>query len=154
MLYNDGVRRTPTKQTEANKMKYSWTTARGAKIDLDIDVKVITEETLWNDGNEVTVHCHKWQYTINSLLVNGREMKAGAYKQQIGRWPENVHYAFGVYVMVNGKKQKAFVEIPDEIEDEIYGEERRYRNEKIKRELAAGEEYEKHYNAVMDMLNK
>lgn len=81
-------------------------------------------------------------------------MKAGAYKQQIGRWPENVHYAFGVYVMVNGKKQKAFVEIPDEIEDEIYGEERRYRNEKIKRELAAGEEHEKHYNAVMDMLNK
>ena len=25
-------------------MKYSWTTARGAKIDLDIDVKVITEK--------------------------------------------------------------------------------------------------------------
>lgn len=135
-------------------MKYSWTTARGAKIDLDIDVKVITEETLWNDGNEVTVPCHKWQYTINSLIVNGREMKAGAYKQQIGRWPENVHYAFGVYVMVNGKKQKALVEIPDEIENEIYGEERRYLNEKIKRELAVGEEYEKHYNAVMDMMNK
>lgn len=135
-------------------MKYSWTTARGAKIDLDIDVKVITEETLWNDGNEVTVPCHKWQYTINSLIVNGREMKAGTYKQQIGRWPENVHYAFGVYVMVNGKKQKALVEIPDEIENEIYGEERRYRNEQIKRELAVGEEYEKHYNAVMDMMNK
>lgn len=135
-------------------MKYSWTTARGAKIDLDIDVKVITEETLWNDGNEVTVPCHKWQYTINSLIVNGREMKAGAYKQQIGRWPENVHYAFGVYVMVNGKKQKALVEIPDEIENEIYGEERRYCNEQIKRELAVGEEYEKHYNAVIDMMNK
>lgn len=87
-------------------MKYSWTTARGAKIDLDIDVKVITEETLWNDGNEVTVPCHKWQYTINSLIVNGREMKAGTYKQQIGRWPENVHYAFGVYVMVNGKSRR------------------------------------------------
>lgn len=85
-------------------MKYSWTTARGAKIALDIDVKVITEETLWNDGNEVTVPCHKWQYTINSLLVNGREMKAGAYKQETGRWPENVHYAFCVYVMANGKK--------------------------------------------------
>ena len=56
--------------------------------------------------------------------------------------------------MVNGKKQKALVEIPDEIENEIYGEERRYRNEKIKRELAVGEEYEKHYNAVMDMMNK
>lgn len=71
-------------------MKYSWTTARGAKIDLDIDVKIIAEETLWNDGNEITVPCRKWQYTINSLLVNGREMKAGAYKQQIGRWPESV----------------------------------------------------------------
>ncbi len=93
-------------------MKYSWTTARGAKIELDIDKKVITEETLWNDGNEVTVPCHKWQYTINSLLVNGQEMKAGAYKQQIGRWPENVHHAFVVFVVAHGKKQKAFIEIP------------------------------------------
>lgn len=135
-------------------MKYSWTTARGAKIDLDIDVKIITEETLWNDGNEVTVPCRKWQYTINSLLVNGREMKAGVYKQQIGRWPDNVHYAFGVYVMVNGKKQNAFVEIPDDIENVIYGEERAYRRDKLERELAVEEKYEKHYNAVMDMLNK
>lgn len=135
-------------------MKYSWNTARGAKIELDIDKKVITEETLWNDGNEVTVPCHKWQYTINSLLVNGQKMKAGAYKQQIGRWPENVHYAFGVYVMVNGKKQKAFVEIPDAIESEIYGEERAYQKAKVEKELAVAEEYESHYNAVMDMLNK
>lgn len=134
-------------------MKYSWTTARGAKIDLDIDVKVITEETLWNDGNEVTVPCHKWQYTINSLLVNGREMKSGAYKQEIGRWPENVHYAFGLYA-AKSKKQKAFVEIPDEVESEIYGEERAYQKAKVEKELAVSEEYEKHYNAVMDMLNK
>ena len=28
-------------------MKYSWNTARGAKIELNIDKKVITEETLW-----------------------------------------------------------------------------------------------------------
>lgn len=135
-------------------MKYSWTTARGAKIELDIDVTIVAEETLWNDGNEITVPCRKWQYTINSLLVNGREMKAGAYKQQIGRWPESVHYAFGVYVMVNGKKQKAFVEIPDEIESEIYGEERAYQKAKVEKELAVGEEYEKHCNAVMDMMNK
>lgn len=135
-------------------MKYSWNTARGAKIELDIDKKVITEETFWSDGNEVTVHCHKWQYTINSLLVNGREMKAGAYTQQTGSWPENVHYAFGVYVMVNGKKQKAFVEIPDAIENEIYGEERAYQKAKVEKELAVGEEYESHYNGVMDMLNK
>ena len=66
-------------------MKYSWNTARGAKIDLDVDKKVVTEETIWSDGNEATVPCHKWQYTINSLLVNGKEMKEGAYKQQIGR---------------------------------------------------------------------
>lgn len=135
-------------------MKYVWTTARGAKIALDIDVKVITEEKLWADGYEIMAPCHKWQYTINSLLVNGQEMKAGAYKQQIGRWPENVHYAFGVYVMVNGKKQKAFVEIPDAIESEIYGEERAYLEDKLKKELAVGEKYEAHYNAVMELLNK
>ena len=135
-------------------MKYSWNTARGAKIELDIDKKVITEKTILSDGNEFSVLCHEWQHTINSLLVNGQEMKAGAYKQQIGRWPENVHYAFGVYVMVNGKKQKAFIEIPDAIENEIYGEERAYQKAKVEKELAVAEEYESHYNAVMDMLNK
>ena len=139
---------------EEQKMKYSWNTARGTKIELDIDKKVIAEETLWNDGNEVTVPCHKWQYTINSLLVNGQEMKAGAYKQQIGRWPENVHHAFVVFVVAHGKKQKAFIEIPDAIENEIYGEERAYQKAKVEKELAVGEEHEKHYNAVMDMLNK
>lgn len=135
-------------------MKYSWNTARGAKIELDIDKKVITEETLWNDGNEVTVPCHKWQYTINSLLVNEQEMKVGAYKQQIGRWPENVHHAFVVFVVVHGKKQKALIEIPDAIENEIYGEERAYQKAKVEKELAVCEEYESHYNAVMEMLNK
>lgn len=135
-------------------MKYSWNTAHRAKIELDIDKKVITEETLWNEGNELTVPCHKWQYTINSLLVNGQEMKAGAYKQQIGRWPENVHHAFVVFVVAHGKKQKAFIEIPDEIENEIYGEERAYQKAKVEKELSVGEEYEKHYNAVIDMMNK
>lgn len=135
-------------------MKYSWNTARGAKIELDIDKKVITEKTISSDGNEFSVLCHEWQYTINSLLVNGQEMKAGAYKQQIGRWPENVHCAFGVYVMVNGKKQKALVEIPDAIESEIYGEERAYQKAKVEKELAVAKEYESHYNTVMDMLNK
>lgn len=135
-------------------MKYSWNTARGAKIDLDVDKKVVTEETLWNDGNEVTVPCRKWQYTINSLLVNGKEMKEGAYKQQIGRWPDDVHYVFVVYAVAHGKKQKAFVEIPNEIENEIYGEERAYQKAKVEKELAVAEEYESHYNSVMEMLNK
>ena len=135
-------------------MKYSWNTARGAKIELDIDKKVITEKTISSDGNEFSVLCHEWQYIINSLLVNGQEMKAGAYKQQIGRWPENVHHAFVVFVVAHSKKQKAFIEIPDAIENEIYGEERAYQKAKVEKELAVAEEYESHYNAVMDMLNK
>lgn len=65
-----------------------------------------------------------------------------------------LRHHFGVYVMANGKKQQAFVEIPDEIESEIYGEERAYQKAKVEKELAVGEEHEKHYNAVMDMLNK
>lgn len=135
-------------------MKYVWTTARGAKIALDIDVKVITEEKLWADGYEIMAPCRKWQYTINSLLVNDKEMKAGAYKQEIGRFPEDVRYAFGVYLGVDGKKQTAFVEIPAEIEAEIYGAERAYLEDKLKKELAVGEKYEAHYNAVMELLNK
>ena len=56
--------------------------------------------------------------------------------------------------MANGKKQKALVEIPDAIENEIYGEERVYQKAKVEKELAVCEEYESHYNAVMEMLNK
>lgn len=33
-------------------------------------------------------------------------------------------------------------------------EERAYQKAKVEKELAVGEEHEKHYNAVMDMLNK
>lgn len=56
--------------------------------------------------------------------------------------------------MAKSRKQKAFVEIPDAIESKIYGEERAYQKAKIEKELAVAEEYEIHYNAVMDMLNK
>lgn len=131
-------------------MTYTWKTERGAEITLDITKELVTEERIWNDGYESVVPCHAYRYTINSLLVNGTEMKAGAYKQEVGRWPEAVHYAFCVPV---GKK-KAYIAIPDEIEAEIYGEERAYNKEKLKKELAVEEEYEKHYDAVMDMLNK
>ena len=130
-------------------MKYTWKTEHGADIILDIEKKIITEERIY-DGYETVVPCHKYSYTINSLLVNGVEMKAGAYKQEIGRWPENIHYAF----CVRAGKQKAYVAIPDEIEESIYGEERAYNMEKFKKELAVEEEYEKHYNAVVNAMNK
>ena len=135
-------------------MKYSWTTSRGSKISLDIDVKIAAQKHIWADGNDFTVPCHEWHYTINSLLVNGMEMADGAYLQQIGRWPEDVHYAYGMYALINGKKQQAFVEIPDEIYAEIYGPEAEYKKAKLEKELAVEEACEAHYNAVMDMLNK
>lgn len=131
-------------------MKYAWTTARGAKIILDIDTEVITEEIILSGGWEVTVPCHRWQYTINSLLIDGQERKVGAYKQQIGRWPNDVHYAFSVYE--NKEKQNVFVPIPDEIEAEIYGAERSYKKTEIEKELAVYAARKKDYDAIMKMM--
>ena len=130
-------------------MIYTWKTNRGSDIKLNIEKVLITEERIWEDGYEVMVPCHNYQYTINSLMVNGAEMKDGAYKQEIGSYPNNVHYAF----CVRAGKQKACIEIPDDIESAIYGEERAYKKEKLEKKLAVEKEHEKHYNAVCKTMN-
>lgn len=130
-------------------MKYTWTTERGAQIALDIEIEVVTEETVSSDGIEVKIPCHEWRYAINSLTVNGKDLKAGAYKQAVGRYPD-IHYAYVIRTM----GREAYIAIPDSIEAEIYGAERNYKAAKANEALAAAVEYEKHHNAVLEMLNK
>ena len=130
-------------------MKYTWKTERGAQIALDIETEIITEETIYSDGFNVKVPCHDWKYTINSLLVNGKEVKDGAHKTTFGRCPD-YYYAYGIRLM----GRDAYIKIPDDIEQEIYGAERTYRAEKLKKEMEAEKAYEAHRKAVLDILNK
>lgn len=134
-------------------MKYEWTTAKGTKVELDISTKIITERVINLDGWESTVPCHEWMYTINSLLVNGEEKKAGAHRQEIGRFPGPRRVAYAFYVNVNGKQQRALVEIPPEIEKAIYGEERAYFMAQFEKQQAIENAYQKHHDAVHRMLD-
>lgn len=134
-------------------MKYEWTTAKGSKVELDISTKIITERVNNLDGWEYTVPCHEWMYTINSLLVNGVERKAGAHRHEFGRFPGPRRVAYEFYLPVDGKKQRALVEIPPEIEEAIYGEERAYFMAKFEKEQAIEEAYQKHHDAVQRMLD-
>lgn len=130
-------------------MTYTWTTDHGAKVALDIEKELATEKKVWADGNEVLVPCREWHYTINSLTING-ENYAGAYKTSVGRFP-NLTPAFCV-----GKvgKQNAYVVIPDDVENAIWGEEKAYKEEQVNRQLTVGEAYEKHYAAVCKMMDE
>lgn len=130
-------------------MKYEWTTAKGSKVELDISTKIITERVNSLDGWEYTVPCHEWVYTINSLLVNGQERRAGAHRQELG----GGRVAYEFYLPVDGKKRRALVEIPPEIEEAIYGEERAYSLAQFKKEQAIEEAYQKHHDAVQRMLD-
>lgn len=127
-------------------MTYTWTTERGAEIVLDIDTQLVTEKKVWADGDEVLVPCHEWRYAINSLTINGKNY-AGAYKTSVGRFP-NLTPAFCV-----GKvgKQNAYVVIPDDVENAIWGEEKAYKKAIMEKEAAVYEAYRKHYEAVRRM---
>lgn len=130
-------------------MKYEWTTAKGSKVELDISTKIITERVNSLDGWEYTVPCHEWVYTINSLLVNGQERRAGAHRQELG----GGRVAYEFYLPVDGKKRRALVEIPPEIEEAIYGEERAYFIAQFEKQQAIEDAYQKHHDAVQRMLD-
>lgn len=57
-------------------MKFNWNTEKGAKIEIEItEEKVKVNNTINADGDKVTTEKLKWEYTLNSLKVNGQEFK-------------------------------------------------------------------------------
>jgi len=93
------------------KKTYNWETAKGAKIEVVITIQKVTyTETINADGDKVDVEKTKWQYTVDSLTVNGTVCQNSKYNHS------------NISLEINGKTAKIIV--PQEIKDEIWAEER------------------------------
>lgn len=120
---------------------YKWTTARGANVELAVDVKHITTETINADGFDMDVKCDKWQRSVSKCLVNG---KATALKE--------LCYERGMCCVLIGRqgRDRILVALPKDVEEAIYGEERKAAKEKEARRA----EVEKSYQAHREMMRK
>lgn len=117
------------------KNTYTWTTPRGAKVEIIVNIEHITKDVINADGLPVEIDCDKWHRKIESCKVNGKNT---ALKElgQIGNTD-------CVIIDRRGDNRIA-AEIPADIVDSIYGEERRANAEKIKKELELADKYEAH----------
>lgn len=120
---------------------YKWTTARGANVELTVDVKHITTEKASADGFDLDVKCDKWHRSVSECLVNG---KATALKE--------LCYERGMCCVLIGRqgKDRILVALPKDVEEAIYGEERKEAKEKEARRA----EVEKAYQAHREMMRK
>ena len=122
-------------------MTFAWTTARGANVELTVDVKHITTETVNADGFEMDVKCDKWQRSVSECRVNG---KATALKE--------LCYERGMCCVLVGYqgKNRILIALPKDVGEAIYGEERKAAKEKEARRA----EIEKDYQAHREMMRK
>ena len=120
---------------------YTWKTPRGARIEATITVNHITSRTVSADGWPVEVKCNDWLYAVDDLTVNG---KPTALKE-LGSWGTTP-----VIVIARRGKDQTMVAIPDEVAEKVYGEERRWRAERLERQL----EIERAHDAAMEKVYK
>lgn len=114
---------------------YNWTTPRGAKVEATITVEHITRKTISADGWPFEVKCDEWVRYIESMNVNG---KPTALKE--------LYYEYGTECILIARqgKDRILVALPQEVSDELYGEERTARAKKIERMMAFEEKIEQH----------
>lgn len=123
---------------------YNWTTPRGAKISATVTVEHITSEIISADGIPVEVSCNRWKRKIDSLMVNGNPTALREFDWYGGK---------NVIVIARRGKDRTMVAIPEAIENEIFGEERQDRAERMDRAIANEKAYRAHHDAVVAMMN-
>lgn len=120
---------------------YNWTTSKGAKISATITAEHITHHTIYADGWNVETKCSEYKYTVDAMTVNGKET---VLKEL---WTEK-----GIRCILIARKghDRVLVALPQNVIDDVYGEERA----EVARRLAAAEKAEKEYNAHCEMMRK
>lgn len=123
---------------------YKWTTAKGAEVEMTIVVEHITKETVFSDGWHGEIKCNRWHREIIDMKLNGNPTKL----KQL--WNEK-----GMECVLIGKVgiDRLLVVLPDEIKEEIYGEENREFKEKMERSLKIEKEYWAERKMVEDAMN-
>lgn len=120
---------------------YNWTTAHGSKVEMNITVEHVTSETAYADGMNIEVKCDRWTRLINTMLVNGKETA----QKELGVYIEGRQNKETKIVRIGRKgKDYLMVAIPEEIADEIYGEEAKADKEKWEKARATEKAYDDH----------
>jgi hypothetical protein len=118
-------------------MKYTWTSKNtGAKGVLEVETTHLTEEIINVDGHKVIVPTSKYQYDFISLTINGVAAKIMS----------NIILGNKLTIKFNGQIGDA--EIPNEILDRIYADERAEETAKNERVATIESAYDKHYEMV------
>ncbi len=132
----DALRAAWKKAKEANmrkEMSFAWTTQKGAKIEVTFVVEHITRETISADGWPVEVDCDKWRRECTAMSVNGKPQAMHEY--------DYIHNRVDIAHKGN---TRLGAELPAHVVEAICGEERRARDAKLDRELAAAAKYDAH----------
>lgn len=123
------------------KKHFEWTTPKGANVELTVDIEHITKRSTSADGDVVEIDCDEWIRTVETFKLNGIE-------QPMKKLDSNRNAVIGNQT----KRNIIGVLLPDDIIEEIFGEERRARKERLDRELAAAAEREAHAAKVRRMM--
>lgn len=123
---------------------YKWTTAKGAEVEMTIVVEHITKETVFSDGWHGEIKCNHWYREITLMRVNGKQTKL----KQL--WNEK---GMECVLIERIGKDRVLVLLPKEVEEEIYGEERRDIEERTRRSIALEKEYWAERKKVEDAMN-
>ena len=116
-------------------MKATWTTQKGAKIEVNVtSLKVAVEKEINADGDKVIVIKNEWQYTLNSLIVNGKSFD-GQYNSET--------------ISFNMSGKIATIIVPIDTRLQINAEEMA----EFSTEMKLNEEYENHHNAVKKAMS-
>lgn len=114
---------------------FAWTTPRGAKVEMMVNVKHVTSEVISADGFPVECACDRWEREIVSCKVNGRGTALRILGIVCGK--ESV-------IIDRRGSQDIAAALPQNVIDAIYGEERTAKMAKLDAEIAVEKKYEEH----------
>lgn len=109
---------------------YTWTTEKGAKVEIEVKKKKIEKDCGYGVKKDDGILT-----TIESMKVNGKDIGRAGFNSN-----SFVEFHIG--------SQRALAPVPEEIQEQIFGEERRATEARWEAESKAEQEYLEHYNKV------
>jgi hypothetical protein len=122
-------------------MKFNWKTEKGNQVEIEMKkVKIDKTADGYKYGEEEIMD-------IESFIANGQKYNASIIK-------ESMHHDYKdvVEFFINNKKMTVI--IPEEVSEQIWGEERRTRKEIIEKNEKISKEYEDHVNKMNQIMNQ
>ena len=103
---------------------YNWTTAKGAKVELTIEERTYTETLA--DGAIEEERTYK---AVEEMTVNGMAIEGAAFKGDRA-----------IEFNLRGNRQVAL--IPEDVQEQVWGEERKAMRARLEKEEAAEKKYQ------------